>query len=87
MTDGNTRWDYTVYLSRRFQQPGTIELMPDITQLWETVYADGDTDLDKIKALGEEGWELAFALPIIMPVGCGATRTEQILFIFKRLKK
>ena len=84
MTDDSKKWDYTVYLSQQFQIPGTIELVPDIARLWEVAHADGNTDLDKVRALGEEGWELVSALPVIVPVGSGASRTEQILFIFKR---
>jgi hypothetical protein len=71
------KWEYQIMVST---MSGILK--PDISPIWETVGADGVTDLQRIQKWGEEGWEIVSVLPI----ASGNGSTQQVTWIFKRKK-
>jgi hypothetical protein len=57
-------------------------LRATLNPVWETVGADGVTDLQRIQKWGEEGWEMVSA----MPIASGNGNTYQVSWVFKRRK-
>ena len=74
-------WDYTFFLSRRLpEQQGVPNPAPDVEALWKAKNSDGQTDLAKIQAMGDEGWELVSVALVQHADGS----TARYLFTFKR---
>lgn len=71
------KWEYRLMVSTI---GGTLRTT--MSPVWESVGADGLTDLQRIQAWGEEGWELVNA----MPVASGNGNTYQLSWVFKRRK-
>jgi hypothetical protein len=80
LSDANSavKWEYTIVHTDRLNTPSGPQLAP----IWRRKYADGSTDWDQINKLGQEGWEMVSAFPVV-----GGGTLLYLAFVFKRPKR
>jgi hypothetical protein len=72
------KWDIKVFVSKN----ATVSARKDASNLWKRKDKEGKSDLDRLREIASEGWELVSTTPLTF-----GAQTEQVLFTFKRPKE
>ena len=68
-------WEHRMVVS---DVSGTLR--PDVSKVWEQRDPEGNTDWERLRQLGHQGWELVSSFP----VATGGGGTIQIVWVLKR---